>query len=116
MVDADFADATYYPKTDPQEISARNNESRFKPRKIKVKHDIQTIKDKPMMLLNSIARDFILPLAHLSGAWVNPYWILSIFLSEGPVWSTNHLGPTSKRELKDLDSLLSHMKLAPQLL
>lgn len=50
MADAYFTDATYYQKTDLQEISLRNNKSRFKPRKLKVKHGIKTVKDKPTLL------------------------------------------------------------------
>lgn len=56
----------------------RNNECRFKPRKLKVKHDIKTIKDKPMLLPNLVARDFVLPLAYLLGTWIDPYRTSSI--------------------------------------
>lgn len=113
MADAYFTDATYYQKIDPHEISARTNESKFKPQKIKVKHNIQTVKDKPMLLPYSVAQDFVLLLAHLSGAWVDPYQIYFIFLPKGPIQSTDHSGPTLMRYLKDLNSLLPHMKLAP---
>lgn len=120
MTDAYFANATYYRKVDPQEIiqdtSGKNNESSFKPLKLRVKHDIKVAKDKPTPLPDSVAQNFILPLAHLLGAQIDPYQVPFIFLPEGPIRSTDHSGPILERELKNPDCLLPHMKLAPQLL
>lgn len=113
MENAYFTNATYYQKNESQEILVRNNESRFKHRKLKAKHDIKTIMDKPTLLPNSVAWDFVLPLAHLSGTRVDPYRTPSIFLPEVPARPINYSGPTSEQELKDLESLLLHMKLAP---
>lgn len=119
-VDAYFTNATYYQKTDSQEItrdtSGKDKDSNIKLRKLKVRHGIKATKDKPTLLLNSITQNFILPLACMLGAWVNPYRASSIFFPKGHIWSKDRSSPIPERELKDPDSLLPHMKLAPQLL
>lgn len=120
MADDYFADSIYYQKTDSYEIIqdtlGKNNGSSFKPQKLKVRHGVKDAKDKPTLLPDSKVHNFVLPLADLSGAYIDPYRVPSIFLPEGPIRSMDHSGPMSERELKDLDCLLPHMKLAPQLL
>lgn len=58
-MDAYFADVIYYQKTEPQEIArdtlGKNNDSNTKPLKLKVWNGIKATKDKPTLLLDSVA-------------------------------------------------------------
>lgn len=74
------------------------------------------MEDKPKLLPNVVAPNFILPLPQLSGSRIDPYLSLTIFLHEGLVQLEVRPGVASKKELKDSDDLLPHTKLSPKLL
>lgn len=97
MADAYFTNAIiYYQTTNSRDVLPnaldKNNNNSHKPRKLKVKHGVKPVKGKSALLLESVTQDYVLPLARLSGAQIDPYWTPSIFLPESLVRTSNHPG------------------------